>query len=153
MQPLEDRTRERRSLLRAALVEGRFRTQAQLASHLRSLGHRVSQASVSRDLREVGGRKVQGRYRLAPTRAGALPGLAGLVAGFETAGPHLVVIHTLPGGAQRVAHAIDTGDWSEAAGTVAGDDTIFVATATPANQRQFLERLRTALGVGEDAAA
>lgn len=148
-----DRTGERRTLLRTALIEGRFRTQAQLAAHLRSLGHRVSQASVSRDLREVGGRKIRGRYRLAPAALGGLPGLAGLVAGFETAGPHLVVIHTLPGGAQRVAHAIDTGHWPEAAGTVAGDDTIFVATAAATDQRQIVERLRTALGAASEGAA
>ncbi len=148
-----DQTDKRRALVRTALVEGRFRTQAQLAAHLRSLGHRVSQASVSRDLREVGGQKIRGRYRLAPGAGGELPGLAGLVAGFVTAGPHLVVIHTLPGGAQRVAHAIDTGDWPEAAGTVAGDDTIFVATAAAADQRQILERLRTALAAASEAPA
>ncbi len=153
MQTSADRSDERRILLRSALVEGRFRTQAQLAAHLRSLGHRVSQASVSRDLREVGGQKIRGRYRLAPGAGGELPGLAGLVAGFATAGPHLVVIHTLPGGAQRVAHAIDTGDWPEAAGTVAGDDTIFVATAAAADQRQILERLRTALAAASGAPA
>lgn len=137
---------ERRTLLRAALLEARPRTQAELVAHLDALGHSVSQSCVSRDLRDIGAQKVGGRYRLTPERRSQLPGLAALIEGFSPAGPHLVVVRTLPGGAQRVAHAIDTEGWPEAAGSVAGDDTIFVASHTKSGQRSILDRLRAAVG-------
>ncbi len=141
----------RRALLRQALAEGRFRTQAELVTHLRSHGHDVSQPCVSRDLRDVGARKVDGRYRLAPAPMDSPPGFSTLVESYGPAGPHLVVIRTPPGGAQRVAHAIDQGNWPEAAGTVAGDDTIFIAADTPGGQLGILERLRTAVGAAGGA--
>lgn len=141
-----DEAAARRGLLRAALLEAGARTQAELVAHLEAQGHRVTQSCVSRDLRGIGARKVGGRYRLAPERRSELPGLAALIEGFSPAGPHLVVIRTLPGGAQRVAHAIDSEAWPEAAGSVGGDDTIFVASPTRAGQRSILERLRAAAG-------
>ena len=142
---LPDETAERRTLLRSALLEARARTQAELVAHLTAHGHSVTQSCVSRDLQDIGARKVSGRYRIAPERRSELPGLAALIEGFSPAGPHLVVVRTLPGGAQRVAHAIDTARWPEAAGSVAGDDTIFVASHTPAAQQGILERLRAAI--------
>ena len=105
-----DEAAERRALVRAALLEAQVRNQAELVAHLEALGHSVTQSCVSRDLRDLGARKIGGRYRIAPDRRPGLPGLAGLVESFAAAGPHLVVIRTLPGGAQRVAHAIDTED-------------------------------------------
>jgi transcriptional regulator of arginine metabolism len=140
-----DEATERRTLLRAALLEAPARTQAELVAHLKAHGHSVTQSCVSRDLQDIGARKMEGRYRIAPERRSGLPGLAALIEGFSAAGPHLVVVRTLPGGAQRVAHAIDTAQWPEAAGSVAGDDTIFVASHTPSGQQGILERLRAAI--------
>ena len=141
-----DEAAERRALVRAALLEDRVRTQAELVAHLEARGHSVTQSCVSRDLRDIGARKINGHYRIAPDRRPGLPGLAGLVEGYAPAGPHLVVVRTLPGGAQRVAHAIDSEGWPEAAGSVAGDDTIFVASPTESGQRGILDRLRAAVG-------
>ena len=141
-----DEAAARRALLRAALVEARARTQSELVAYLEAHGHSVTQSCVSRDLREVGARKVGGRYRIAPERRSELPGLAALIEGFSPAGPYLVVVRTLPGGAQRVAHAIDTEAWPEAAGSVAGDDTIFVASRTKSGQQGILDRLQAAIG-------
>lgn len=143
--PRPDEAAERRTLLRAALLEARARTQAELVAHLEAQGHAVTQSCVSRDLRDIGAQKVGGRYRIAPERRSQLPGLAALIEGFSPAGPHLVVVRTLPGGAQRVAHAIDTAAWPEVAGSVGGDDTIFVASTTEAGQRGILDRLRAAV--------
>lgn len=141
-----DEAAERRALVRSALLEARVRTQAELVAHLEAHGHPVTQSCVSRDLRDIGARKIGGHYRIAPDRRPGLPGLAGLVESYVRAGPHLVVVRTLPGGAQRVAHAIDTESWPEAAGSVAGDDTIFVASHTRSGQRGILDRLRAAVG-------
>ena len=141
-----DEAAERRALVRAALLEAQVRTQAELVAHLEAFGHSVTQSCVSRDLRDIGARKIAGHYRIAPDRRPGLPGLAGLVESFAAAGPHLVVVRTLPGGAQRVAHAIDTEGWPEAAGSVAGDDTIFVASHTKSGQGGIIDRLRAAIG-------
>ena len=138
--------RERRALVRAALAEDRIRTQAQLVGHLRTRGHAVTQASVSRDLRELGARKIGGRYRIAPDRQTRLTGLAAMIESFTPAGPWLVVVRTAPGGAQRAAHAIDVGEWPELAGSVAGDDTIFLACHDREGQAEVLVRLRLAVG-------
>lgn len=140
-----DEAAERRALLRAALLEARARTQAELVAYLEAQGHSVTQSCVSRDLRDIGARKVGGRYRIAPERRSQLPGLAALIESFSAAGPHLVVVRTLPGGAQRVAHAIDSEAWPEAAGSVGGDDTIFVAAHSQAAQQGILDRLRAAV--------
>lgn len=152
--PRPDEAAERRTLLRAALLEARARTQAELVAHLEAHGHSVTQSCVSRDLRDIGARKVGGRYRIAPEQRSQLPGLAALIEGFSPAGPHLVVVRTLPGGAQRVAHAVDTEAWPEVAGSVGGDDTIFIASYTESGQRGILDRLRAAIrseGLGGEA--
>ena len=140
-----DEAAARRALLRAALLEARARTQAELVAYLEAQGRPVTQSCVSRDLRDIGARKVGGRYRIAPERRSELPGLAALIESVSPAGPHLVVVRTLPGGAQRVAHAIDSEAWPEAAGSVGGDDTIFVASHTRAGQQGILDRLRAAV--------
>lgn len=137
--------RDRRALVRTALADRRIRTQAQLVNHLRARGHAVTQASVSRDLRELGARKIGGRYRIAPELRRRLGGLAALIESFTPAGPHLVVVRTAPGGAQRAAHAVDSADWPEMAGSVAGDDTIFLACRDSEAQSSILDRLRQAL--------
>ena len=134
--------RRRREVVRAALAENAIRTQAQLLGYLRDRGHAVTQASVSRDLRSLGARKVGGVYRIAPRGEDGARGLGGLVESFTPAGPWLVVVRTPPGGAQRAAHEIDTGNWPELAGSVAGDDTIFLACREAAEQEAVLDRLR-----------
>ena len=59
------------------------------------------------------------------------------------AGPTLTVIRTTSGAAQSVALAIDKARWTEVVGTLAGDDTIFIACDSARGQRRLLERLRT----------
>lgn len=141
---------ERRTLLREAISTGAIRTQAELVRRLAARGCAATQPGVSRDLRELGARKVGGFYRIPAE--GPPPRPYGrdsdLVESFAPVGRHLVVVRTPPGGAQRVAHEIDTGDWPESAGSVAGDDTILVACGTAAEQRGILDRLRADFGPG-----
>ena len=63
------------------------------------------------------------------------------VHGARTAGPNLIVLETAVGTAQTVAIAIDRAGWPEVVGTLAGDDTIFVATANARDQQRFLRHL------------
>jgi transcriptional regulator of arginine metabolism len=59
----------------------------------------------------------------------------------EAAGDALVVVHTPAGEANRVAVALDRLAWPEVAGTIAGDDTIFIAVKGPAARRRVLDAL------------
>lgn len=137
---------ERRAAVRALVLQERIATQEELALRLAARGFPVTQPAVSQDLRALGAVKESGRWRLPPDR---FAGIGGLVETFAPAGPHLVVVRTLPGAAQRVGHAVDTAGWPETAGSVAGDDTLFVASASAADQQRLLERLRRSLD-GDD---
>lgn len=126
-------------------------SQEELTERLRALGHPVTQATVSRDLVGLGAVKVkrEGALRyLLPDQLGARDWAAGQLArivgewvtGVEPAGP-LLVLRTPPGSAHLVASTIDQAQLAEIAGTVAGDDTIFLAVRDghpiPALARRF----------------
>ena len=119
---------------------GHARTQQEIVAALRALGHDVTQATVSRDLQGVGALKVRAgghlEYRLPdeiPRSGGDLMSrnlmrtLQEFALEVKPAGS-LVVVVTAPGHASAVARAIDLGGNPSVVGTVAGDDTIFVAT-------------------------
>ncbi len=133
----------------AGLVQDRsVTTQADLAKALRRLGVMVNQATLSRDLDELGIRKSGGRY---VTTAGdqasvAEVDLSPAVHGFVSCGPHLIVLRTAVGQAQPVAVVIDSAGESAIVGTVAGDDTIFVATRNRRTQTVALRRLQKWFG-------
>lgn len=122
----------RRRALRALVAEQAVRTQDELVVALRDLGFEASQASVSRDIAALGLIKVDGRYAL-PLAAPALgtdplaDRVRGRVLAMRGAGPHLLVLETPPGEASSVALALDRIGVRGVAGTIAGDDTIFVA--------------------------
>ncbi len=134
----------RRNAILRILRTGRVRWQADLVRLLQAEGHEVTQSSVSRDLRDLGVSKAGGRYVLPPdevTRAnGDFGTLAQFVRGLRTAGASITVLRTTIGAAQSVAVAIDRAEWPEVAGTISGDDTIFIATADGRAQQQLLRR-------------
>jgi transcriptional regulator of arginine metabolism len=107
----------------------------------------VTQSSISRDLRDLGVLKASGRYVLPPEEVTRTNGDFGTLAQFvrqlRLAGPTLSVLRTTIGAAQSVAVAIDRAAWPEVAGTLSGDDTIFIATANARAQERLIERLRT----------
>jgi transcriptional regulator of arginine metabolism len=111
-------------------------------------GFPATQSSVSRDLRELGVAKRGDRYVLPEESAPVLDDFSTVsrfVRGIRPAGPNLIVVRTTAGAAQSVAIVLDRADWPEAAGTLSGDDTIFVATANAAAQRRLLARLHDKL--------
>lgn len=111
-------------------------TQEQLAAALREAGFDVTQATVSRDIRELGLIKVpapQGGYRYAMPPRSLPPDALGRAQRtfFEYVtdvrfSANLLLVKTLPGGAHVVAAAIDGLDLDEVVGTVAGDDAVLV---------------------------
>ena len=137
---------ERRSAIVRILREGLVRKQEDLVRLLKKAGHEVTQSSISRDLRDLGVLKASGRYVLPAdevTRAnGDFGALAQFVRGLRLAGPSLTVLRTTIGAAQSVAVAIDKAEWPEVAGTLSGDDTIFIATANSRAQEALVGRLR-----------
>lgn len=110
-------------------------TQEDLCEKLAERGIRVTQATVSRDIEELGLVKTREGYRAPETANPSVPPqppLGLILKEFlqeVRLASNLVVLRTHPGNAHSVAVALDAAHWPEVAGTVAGDDTIFVATA------------------------
>jgi transcriptional regulator of arginine metabolism len=126
-------SRRKRQEKTLALVQARrITTQDKLLHLLQRAGVPATQSSVSRDLEELGIVKHRGFYRLpqAPDGASAA-GLLSLV----PVGDCMLVARCEPGLASAVAVEIDRARISEIAGTIAGDDTIFVALVKPNLQR------------------
>ncbi|HKZ91187.1 MAG TPA: arginine repressor [Candidatus Limnocylindrales bacterium] len=133
----------------------RIRTQLELVAALRDRGYRATQATVSRDVSEMGLLKVSRdgtqAYALPTSEAAVeLTGeqrLAGLLRDLPIdirASGTLLVIRAVPGSAHAIAAALDRARWPDILGTIAGDDTLFVACAdaqTVARVRQRLLRL------------
>jgi transcriptional regulator of arginine metabolism len=115
---------------------------------LREIGIAATQSSISRDLQELGIKRVKGRYVLKPWRevgAGDFEGILGFIQHVRPSGPYLTVIATSPNAAQMVADAMESENWPEVSGTLAGSDTIFVATATREDLSRLLDRFRVFL--------
>jgi len=130
-------------------------SQEELRRLLESRGWRVTQATLSRDLRELG-------LVRAPTDAGVrymrpeafggdegkpslealLPQLFDSVDGVS----ELLVLRTLPGGAQPIAEAIDAQGWSEIIGTIGGENTILIVCRSAEARIELTQRLRTMAG-------
>lgn len=132
--------------------------QEEVTDRLKALGHSVTQATVSRDLDQLGAVKVKrdgvlvyalpdqiGESDWAATRLERI--LREWVLSIEPAG-RLIVIKTPPGSAHLVASAIDQSRLSEIAGTVSGDDTMFVALKDGSDAARAFARLRKLAGLG-----
>jgi transcriptional regulator of arginine metabolism len=121
-------------------------TQEELAEALAAEGWEVTQPSVSRDMTALRLVKVNGAYRRAPrTSVAQDPDEHRIVEGVltcEPSGDTLVVLHTPPGEANRVAVALDRLAWPDIVGTIAGDDTIFLAMKNTAAQHRVLRQIR-----------
>lgn len=133
------------------LVESRpVGSQEELRRLLRQRGWDVTQSTLSRDLREMRLARVphaDGGARYALTESGPdtsrvtldrlLPQLFDRIDGVG----ELLVLHTVPGGAQTIAFALDAEGWPELLGTIAGDDTILVICRRPADADAVAARL------------
>lgn len=135
-----------------ALIEtSDIETQSDLAEALNKAGFSSTQATVSRDIRELGLMKEQsptGSYRYAPPRVLSPSGprarlntiFKESVTQVKTAG-NLVVLRTLPGLAPAACSAIDSMGYPGLVGTLAGDDTAFLAMEDPRLAEQFRDEI------------
>jgi transcriptional regulator of arginine metabolism len=138
---------ERRGAIVRLLRAGPVGRQADLVRLLKKEGYCATQSSISRDLRDLGVLKASGRYVLPAdevTRSNRdFSTLAQFVRQLQRAGHSITVLRTTIGAAQSVAVAIDRAEWPEVAGTLSGDDTIFIATANARAQDELIGRLRS----------
>lgn len=141
----------RQKMIREIIGNKDIETQFQLTAELRKYGFNVTQATISRDIKEMGLIKVASgenlfRYSFPP----------GSMAGnnFDRAkkmlrdnllrvdvSANIIVIHTLPGTAQGIAFCLDGLAWKESIGTVAGDDTILIVVKTGENPQDLVGRI------------
>jgi transcriptional regulator of arginine metabolism len=135
----------RQRAIRAVLARSPVGSQAQLVAELRRQGIAATQSSVSRDLRDLGVARVGGRYvqhaAAAEERDPRVAEVARLLRSVRPAGPYLTVVQTAVGAAQGVARAFDAAGWPEVVGSLAGDDTVFLATATEQDQERLIRHL------------
>ena len=121
------------SLIRAKPIG----TQEELRSLLEKAGVPATQSSVSRDLDELGVVKQRGHYTVPNANGAAVSGLLSL----DVAGESLIVARTEPGLASAVAVQIDRAAIAEIVGTIAGEDTIFIAVGDRKSQRGAIKKV------------
>lgn len=136
-----DRQQKILSLIQAKPVG----TQEDLRALLERAGVPATQSSVSRDLEELGVVKHHGHYTLPRTNGRAARGLVSL----DQAGESLVIARTVPGLASAVAVEIDAAALPEIVGTIAGEDTIFIAVRDAKSQRVAIKEVWKIFGGNE----
>ncbi|HEY5711287.1 MAG TPA: hypothetical protein VIT38_05270 [Allosphingosinicella sp.] len=158
----DTRTRRLRSL--ADLIRGGgLASQEEVTARLKALGFAVTQATVSRDLDQLGAVKVKRGGILSyalPDQIGAADWstdrleriMREWVVSVEAVG-RMIVIKTPPGSAHLVASAIDHALLPEVAGTVSGDDTMFVAIRDGIQIRNMLSRFERMMGQVQESQA
>ena len=136
----------RQSAILEAISQSEIGTQNDLVAALKKKGISATQVSISRDIAELGLLKVGGCYRPASAEQGAsdpeLP-LRTFVRKVTPAGPNLTVVRCDTGTAPRVGLVLDNLVSPGVVGTLAGDDTVFVATESSSAQKKLVEFLTT----------
>jgi transcriptional regulator of arginine metabolism len=107
---------------------------------LKKEGHKVTQPTLSRHLTKLGVQKLAGRYQRVDPIPTELPAYA-----VSAAPPNLVIIKTRPGYAQALAVLVDQHAIDGMVGTLAGDDTVFIAVTPEKKMREAVETVREIL--------
>ena len=136
----------RQTAIRDILNKKSGTTHEEIKAFLNARGIKASQATLSRDLREMGVAKVPvngGRtsYRLNEPDGGFAYKLSNYDISCEIVG-NIIVVKTTPGSAPGLCVIIDRQGWSEIAGTVAGDDTILVVVRMPSDAVSLVDKLK-----------
>src|SRR5277367_4155236 len=135
----------RQKVILEVLDHGSVSSQEDLQRALGKRGLKVGQATLSRDIHELGLVKTGAGYVLPGELEPALPPVSRLVREFVLevrAAQNLLVIKTTVGSAQPVAAALDGQDWEEAIGTIAGDDTILMVCSDNRSARLLAARIQ-----------
>jgi transcriptional regulator of arginine metabolism len=145
----------RHNAIRELVTSSQLTNQDELRRKLRKRGFRVTQATLSRDIHELGLSKGPAGYSLVDSKTtsqededNAPPTLAEMIDGFglqARQAMNQVVVTTVTGGAQPLGAALDREGWSEVVGTLAGDDTVLVICPDVRRASEVESRLRTML--------
>jgi len=131
---------QRQELILQIVGQEKIANQSELIEKMRRQGVETNQATVSRDLSDLQLGKSGGYYRIPekkPESSRFQPSVRLL-----TAGDHMIVLRTPPGQASFVAAMLDDAAMSEIAGTIAGDDTIFIACASLGDQKKVIRYIK-----------
>lgn len=159
MNELNLRKQQRQQTLLRLAGEKKLATQQDVVRALRAAGFAATQATVSRDIVELGLVKVarDGAHVYAPPvtmpASGGIERLRRFCEEYPVQGSvagNLVVLRTPPGTANALAIALDTSGFTDVVDTIAGDDTVFIAARDPARARVVNRRLNE-MGVGRSA--
>ncbi|WP_243290195.1 transcriptional regulator ArgR [Bacillus sp. FJAT-47783] len=140
---------QRHIMIRELITNFEIETQDELVDMLKNSGFNVTQATVSRDIKELHLVKVpmpDGRYKYslpADQRFNPLQKLKRLLMDafvkIDSAG-HLLVMKTMPGNAHAIGALVDNLDWEEILGTICGDDTILIICRTSEDTEMLTNR-------------
>ncbi len=140
--------RTRQNTLLELVEQQPYRNQDELRRALARRGFDVTQATLSRDIHELGLVKTTDGYAVQEGEQAAdaaLPPAFRLVREFVLdikEAQNLLVVRTAPGSAQPVAAALDAEGWTEVVGTVAGDDTLLIISQNRRNAQKMAARIR-----------
>ena len=142
----------RQNAILALVSEYEIQTQEELSEKLRKMGYEVTQATVSRDIKELRLVKVRNDSGIVCYRADSQTESSDVEQRLRSILKHSmvsldsaendVVIKTLPGVAQAAAAAIDAMHWNEIVGSIAGDDTILMVTRSAKTAIDVIEKLK-----------
>jgi transcriptional regulator of arginine metabolism len=141
------RKSERQKLIVNLVSSRRIGSQEELSRLLSEYGYSVTQASVSRDLEELRIGKINGHYEVSFQNGAARPEFGRVT--FATAGENLIVVKCGSGLASAAAVRIDAAAISHIVGTIAGDDTIFIAVGGAKEQTRVMHSLKNILETSE----
>ncbi len=137
----------RQAAIRDLVSSEEISSQDEMRRRLYRQGHRVTQATLSRDIHELRLVKTLEGYKLPQdeTEDAFLPSVERLIREFvyeAVTAQNLVVVKTSAGSAQPVSAAIDAEEWDEVVGTIGGDDTILVIAPDAKQAEQLAARIR-----------
>ena len=146
---------QRQAKILELIEHNEIETQEELSTRLRSLGYETTQATVSRDIKDLRLIKIlspSGKYRYATSSQAAEKSFASrlqnifreCVTGVDAA-QNIVVIKTLPALGSAAAIAIDAMRLPNAVGSISGDDTVFIAMRDNDSALEFCEQTRNML--------
>lgn len=142
---------KRHAILLEIIQEYDIETQEELLEKLREKNFNVTQATISRDIKELKLVKTpvgNGRYKYATGNKTGIDALSNFNTLFKTSvisvdfAQNMIVLKTTSGMAQGVCAAIDSIEWDGMLGTIAGDDTIFIVTSTSSRAASLTSELK-----------
>lgn len=134
----------RRAKVISLIESGLIHSQSDLVKELKKSGYRVTQATASRDLEEIGAVRGSAGYQLAGSTDISMSRVLSnqnLILSVEASG-NLAVVRTPPGGAQLLASNLDRSDMNSIIGTIAGDDTVLVVSRKANGGAELAKELR-----------